>query len=240
MIDYIIVDDEPLARDGMELNCNQVPYLNHCGSFANAIQAHGYINENHVDLIFLDIEMPGISGLDFIKTLVTKPQIILTTAYPQYALESYELEVADYLVKPIRFDRFLKAVNKAHEYIELLKQPESVIDNYENTFIYIKSDRQYVKVYYEDILFIKGMKDYVMISTTKDKYMTAMNIKTILAQLPKNLFARISKSYIVQIKQIAKVGTDAVFLSNNDEISLGPSYKEDFINKYVLTNLVKR
>lgn len=240
MIDYIIVDDEPLARDGMELNCNQVPYLKHCGSFANAIQAHGYINENHVDLIFLDIEMPGISGLDFIKTLVTKHQIILTTAYPQYALESYELEVVDYLVKPIRFERFLKAVNKAHEYIELIKQPKSVINNYENSYIYIKSDRDYVKVYYEDILYIKGMKDYVMIFTTKDKYMTAMNIKTILAQLPKNLFARISKSYIVQIKQIAKVGTDDIFLSNDDEISLGPSYKEDFINKYVLTNLVKR
>ncbi|MDA8692744.1 LytTR family DNA-binding domain-containing protein [Saprospiraceae bacterium] len=240
MIDYIIVDDEPLARDGMELNCNQVTYLNHCGTFENAMQAHGYINEHHVDLIFLDIEMPGITGLEFIKTLVTKPQIILTTAYPQYALESYELDVTDYLVKPIRFERFLKAVNKANEYINLQKEPSSVIDNYEETFMYIKSDRQYVKVYYEDVLFVKGMKDYVLIHTTGDKYMTAMNIKTILAQLPKELFARISKSYIVQIKQIAKVGNDAIFLSNDDEISLGPSYKEDFVNKYVLTNLVKR
>jgi DNA-binding LytR/AlgR family response regulator len=240
MINYIIVDDEPLARDGMELNCNQVPYLNHLGSFGNAIQANGFLNQNKVDLMYLDIEMPGISGLDFIKTLVHKPQIILTTAYPQYALESYELEVADYLVKPIRLERFLKSVNKVHEYINMINAPTSIIDNYEETFMYIKSDRQYIKVYYENILFIKGMKDYVLIQTTTDKYMTAMNIKTILAQLPKDLFARISKSYIVQIKHINKIGTDSLFLSGDIELSIGPAFKEDFINKYVLTNLVKR
>lgn len=240
MIDYIIVDDEPLAREGMELNCEQISYLNHMGSFANAIQAHSFMDDHKVDLIFLDIEMPGISGLDFIKTLTIKPQIVLTTAYPQYALESYELDVVDYLVKPIRFERFLKAINKVKENINLQKEPIAVIDNYEDTFMYIKSDRQYVKVYYENILFVKGMKDYVLIQTKKDKYMTAMNVKTILAQLPQDLFARVAKSYIVQIKHISKVATDSIFLSDNTELSLGPSYKEHFIANYVLTNLVKR
>jgi DNA-binding LytR/AlgR family response regulator len=240
MIDYIIVDDEPLAREGMELNCEQITYLNHMGSFGNAIQAHSFMNDHKIDLIFLDIEMPGISGLDFIKTLTNKPQIVLTTAYPQYALESYELDVIDYLVKPIRFERFLKAVNKVKENIHLQREQVAVIENYEDTFMYIKSDRQYVKVYYENILFVKGMKDYVLIQTIKDKYMTAMNVKTILAQLPPDLFARVAKSYIVQIKHISKVSVDSIFLSDDTELSLGPSYKEDFINNYVLTNLVKR
>jgi len=239
-IDYIIVDDEPLARDGIKLNADQIPYLNHVGSFGNAIQAHGYLSNHKVDLIFLDIEMPGITGLDFIKTLSIKYQIVLTTAYSQYALESYELGVTDYLVKPIRMERFIKACTKVSENLELLSQPVSDIENYEDSFMYIKSERQYVKVYYDKVLYIKGLKDYVVIvCNDNNKYMTAMNIKTIHKQLPKELFARIGKSYIVQIKQITKIGTDTIFLGDN-EVSLGPAYKEAFIQQYVLTNLVKR
>lgn len=236
---YIIVDDEPLAREGMMLNCERVPFLEHQGSFANAMEAANFLNENEVDLMFLDIEMPGLSGLDFIRSLKKAPQIILCTAYPQYALESYELDVTDYLVKPIKFERFFKAINKVKEYLVLAESVPSEIDTYGDSFMFIKADRQYVKIYYDDIQYIKGMKDYVVIHTTKGKYMTAMNVKTIKSQLPDQLFARTSKSYILQIKKISRIGVDTIYL-DDFELPLGPSYKEGFVNDYVKTNLVSR
>jgi len=239
MIKYIIVDDEPLAREGIQLNCDKIPYLERLGSFSNAIQANDFLSSNKVDLMFLDIEMPGLSGLDFIRSLKVKPHIILTTAYPQYALESYELDVIDYLVKPIRFDRFFKATNKVQEYMELSTLPQSDIDKYEESFMFIKSDRQFVKVFYDQVHYIKGMKDYVVIHTDSKKYMTSMNVKTIMKQLPSDQFARISKSYIIQIKNIKSIGTDTIY-TDNHELPLGPSYKEDFINRFVKTNLVSR
>jgi len=239
MIRYIIVDDEPLAREGMKLNCDQMPVLEHVGDFANAIVASEYLAKHEVDLIFLDIEMPGLNGLDFLRTLNSSPHIILCTAYPQYALESYELDVIDYLVKPIKFERFFKAVNKVVEYNNLSNQSKVEVDNYEETFMYIKSDRQYVKLFYDDVVYIKGMKDYVVIHCKQKNYMTSMNVKTILSQLPAELFARISKSYIVQVKQIRSVGTDTIY-TENKELPLGPSYKEAFVDKYIKGNLVSR
>ena len=239
MIKYLIVDDEYLAREGMQINCDQVPFLEKVGEFENAMLASDFLAKNEVDLIFLDIEMPGLTGLEFIKSLTKKPHIILCTAYPQYALESYELDVIDYLVKPIKFDRFYKAVVKVRDYISMNNQPSVDIDEYQDTFMFIKTDRQYVKVFYEDIHYIKGMKDYVVIHTTDKKYMTAMNVKTILSQLPPLYFARISKSYIIQIRQIRSIGTDTIY-TDNHELPLGPSYKENFIEKYVKTNLVSR
>jgi len=239
MIKYIIVDDEPLARDGMRINCDQVPFLECLGEFPNALLASDFLRQNKVDLIFLDIEMPGLNGLEFIRGMSHKPHIILCTAYPQYALESYELDVIDYLVKPIKFDRFFKAINKVKDYLDLDAVPRSDIDDYQDSFMYIKSERQYVKVFYDDVVFIKGMKDYVVIHTNTEKYMTSMNVKTILSQLPEELFARISKSYIIQIKNIKSIDVDTIY-TDTIELPLGPSYKEDFISRYVKTNLVSR
>jgi len=239
MIDYIIVDDEPLAREGMQLNCDKISYLNKVGEFPNAIQATEFISSHKVDLVFLDIEMPGLNGLDFIRTLRQNPHFILCTAYPQYALESYELEVIDYLVKPIKFDRFLKAVSKVKDYIELAQATQSKIDEYQESFMYIKSNRQYVKVFYDDVIYIKGMKDYVVVHTKDSKYMTSMNVKTILAQLPPEQFARVSKSYIIQIKNILSIGVDTIYTKDH-ELPLGPSFKEAFIERFVKTNLISR
>lgn len=239
MIKYIIVDDEPLAREGMSLNCEQVPFLDPKGSFPNAIEAAEFLNKNPIDLMFLDIEMPGLSGLEFIRSLKNAPQIILCTAYPQYALESYELDVTDYLVKPIKFERFFKAVNKVRDYMNLNTGLPSTIDDYGDSYMFIKSDRQFVKIYYDDVLYIKGMKDYVVIHTTKGKFMTAMNVKTILGQLPKNLFARTSKSFVLQVKKITSISVDTIYMEEL-ELPLGPSYKEAFIKDFVNTNLVSR
>jgi len=236
----IIVDDEPLARQGMEINVNDLSYLQLVGQFSSGIAAAEYVMNNEVDLIFLDIEMPGLNGLEFIRSLNQKPIIILTTAYPQYALEAFELDVLDYLVKPIRFDRFFKAVSKARDLYELKNQPvaELTVDP-KDAFMYIKADRKIIKLFFNEISFIKGMKDYVIVHSKQGKYMTAMNIKTINAQLPDDIFARVSKSYVINVNLIKSIEQDIIDL-NGDEIPLGNSYKKDFLASYIKGNLVDR
>ncbi|MEM9916769.1 MAG: LytTR family DNA-binding domain-containing protein [Bacteroidota bacterium] len=235
----IIVDDEPLAREGIELNIQDISSLELVGQFENPIKANDYLNNHPVDLIFLDVEMPGMTGLEFIRSLKTKPLIILTTAYPDYALEGFELDVVDYLVKPIRLNRFVKAVNKAKEIYDLHQQKSNTVESISNDFIYIKSERKYIRIFFKDIKYIKGLKDYVMLYTTKEKVMTAMNIKTINSQLPSAIFVRISKSYIININYINAVEQDFIQL-DGEEIPLGKTYKEEFINNYIKSNLIKR
>src|SRR5215213_8104763 len=148
----IIVDDEPLARQGMELNISTIASLKLLDSFSNALAANDFLRKQPVDLMFLDINMPELSGLDFLKSLRNAPLVIFTTAYPQYALESYELDAIDYLVKPIRIERFLKAVNKAENHLRLLQQDNSNnhIEKIEEDFVYIKADRKFFKIYFKD------------------------------------------------------------------------------------------
>src|ERR1043165_4155339 len=153
----IIVDDEPLARQGMELNIANVASLQLLGSFSNALAASDFLRKEKVDLMFLDINMPELSGLDFLKSLRDAPLVIFTTAYPQYALESYELDAIDYLVKPIRIERFLKAVNKAENHLRLLQQEanNNQVEKIEDDFVFIKADRKYFKIYFRDINYIE-------------------------------------------------------------------------------------
>ena len=235
----IIVDDEPLAREGIELNVQDVQYLDLVGQFSNAMAANDFLSKNEVDLMFLDIQMPGLTGLDFIRTLKKKPLIILTTAYPEFALEGFELDVVDYLVKPIRLQRFIKATNKAKEIFDLYQSAKHTEASVEEEFIYIKSERKYIRLFFNDIKYIKGLKDYVMIYSKKEKMMTAMNIKTINSHLPAHTFVRVSKSHIININFINAVELDFIHL-DGEEIPLGRTYKEHFINNYIKTNLVKR
>lgn len=201
MIKCIIVDDEPLAREGMRMNIEELDNLELVGEFASAAEASKFLLKNKVDLMFLDVEMPGTNGIDFLKNLDNPPMVILTTAYPQYAVEAYELDVVDYLVKPIKFERFVRSVAKADEIMKMSASP-CIFDAYEDKFIFIKSERKYVKVNFDDLLFIEGLKDYVIIHATHGKYMTAMNVKTIFNKLPENTFFRVSKSYIVNVNHI--------------------------------------
>ncbi len=234
----IIVDDESLARQGIELHVNDTPFLEIVGQFENAMLASDFLSNNEVNLIFLDIEMPGLNGLDFLRALKGDYFVILTTAYPQFALEAFELQVVDYLVKPISFQRFHKSVTKAKEFWELSKQ-QSEVESIEDDFVYIKSDRKYVKLFFKDIKYIKGLKDYVMIHTDVKKYATAMNVKTILAQLPSDIYARVSKSYIININRIQSIEVDSIYV-DGEEIPLGMSYKEAFLREYVQGRLLKR
>jgi DNA-binding LytR/AlgR family response regulator len=239
----IVIDDEPLAREGMQLHIKEVQFLDSIGEFGNSIAANNFLSTNDVDLMFLDIEMPGMSGLDFLRSLNKRPLVIITTAYPQFALSGFELNVIDYLLKPIRLDHFIKAVNKAKEYYDFQHlATKTTVEAIAHDYIYIKSERKFIKLYFRDILFIKGLKDYVTIYSGKDKIMTAMNIKTIHEQLPVAMFARVSKSHIINIDCIASIDQETIQLKGvpNEEIPLGDTYREDFMTRYVKTNLVQR
>jgi DNA-binding LytR/AlgR family response regulator len=237
----IIVDDEPLARQGMEINIASASFLQLTGSFSNALAASDFLRQSNVDLMFLDINMPELSGLDFLKSLRDAPMVIFTTAYPQYALESYELDALDYLVKPIRIERFLKAVNKAENHLRLLQQEgnNNQVERIEDDFVFIKADRKYFKIYFKDILYIEGLKDYVIIYTKESKIITSMNIKTIASQLPSAIFARVSKSYIVNTLHISSFDNELIYIHNN-EIPLGQAFKDDFLKQYIDGKIVRK
>ncbi|HAS47599.1 MAG TPA: DNA-binding response regulator [Microscillaceae bacterium] len=254
----IIVDDEPLAREGMKLNVQELPSLELVGTFENAMQANDFLSKNEVDLMFLDIQMPEVTGLDFLKTLnLSKPPfVILTTAYPQFALEGYALDVIDYLVKPISMERFIKAVNKVDYYYKLREQaanetpepaPKAPVndspvgsDNADvEDYIFIRADRKYMKVFFREINYVEGLKDYVIVYTDTQKIVTAMNIKTIEGQLPSNIFVRVSKSYIINLQHIKAVDNNFVMIKDK-EIPIGKAFKDNFLNNVVNKRLLKR
>lgn len=237
MIKCIIVDDEPLAREGMRMNIEELDNLELVGEFASAAEASKFLLKNKVDLMFLDVEMPGTTGIDFLKNLDNPPMVILTTAYPQYAVEAYELDVVDYLVKPIKFERFVRSVAKADEIMKMSASP-CIFDAYEDKFIFIKSERKYVKVNFDDLLFIEGLKDYVIIHATHGKYMTAMNVKTIFNKLPENTFFRVSKSYIVNVNHIDDIDGAYINIKGN-QVPIGRSYRDSFVD-YINTRLLRR
>lgn len=237
MIKCIIVDDEPLAREGMRMNVEELENLELVGEFGNATDASKFLLKNKVDLMFLDVEMPGTNGLDFLKSLTNPPMVILTTAYPQYAVEAYELDVVDYLVKPIKFERFVRSIAKAEEVMKLSEAP-SVLDAVEDNFIFIKSERKYVKIKFDELLFIEGLKDYVIIHATHGKYMTAMNVKTIYNKLPESIFFRVSKSYIVNVNHIDDIDGAYINIKGN-QVPIGRSYRDTFVD-YINSRLLRR
>lgn len=237
----LIIDDEPLARQGLEIALKNIPSLTLAGSFSSAIEASIYLQQNNVDLIFLDINMPEMNGMDFVKSMVNKPLIIFVTAYPQYALESYELDAVDYLVKPIRLERLLKAINKAESYLKLLipTQEANVFEGVGFDYVFVKADRKFTKIYFKDILYIEGLKDYVVIKMANKKVITAMNIKTVAAQLPEKIFVRINKSFIINLENIDAVDSFYVYIQE-EEIPIGESFKTEFLNKYIVDKTISR
>ena len=234
----IIIDDEPIAREGIRLLAQNVPSLAILSEFGNPLMAQEFIfSHKDLDIIFLDVEMPGLTGIEYLKAMPPHCHVILTTAYPQYAIEAFELNVTDYLLKPIRLERFLKAVNRVKELRELEKHELEI--NTQEEHIYIKSDRKFIKLSLSQITYIKGLKDYVIIHTADAKYMTAMNVGTIHRQLPEETFARVSKSYIINVNFVKSIDVDSIDLAGH-EIPLGNSYKESFLSRFVKKNLIKR
>lgn len=227
----IIVDDEPIARKGIARQVEQIAQLELLDSFNSGEAALDFLKTTEVDLIFLDIQMPGMNGIELARILPKQTLIIFTTAYSEYALDSYEVDAIDYLVKPIDPAKFRKAVNKAITYHALLMdEEEKRVENVEEDFIFVKSDRRFFKVNFKDVLFIEGLKDYVIIQMDNQRVITRMNIKTIHDLLPKKLFLRINKSYIVNKSRIESFNNNDVFIKTH-EIAIGNSYRDDFFKE---------
>jgi len=203
-INCIIVDDEPLARKGLKEYINDVDFLNLVGEFDNAVKATDILSKENVLLLFLDIQMPKITGLDFFRSLKQAPPVIFTTAYPQYALEGFDVNALDYLVKPISFDRFLKAALKAKEYYEIRKENEAKTTSNEEYF-FVKADNKLVKIFFNEILFVEALQNYVTIHTATKKYITYLTFKSVEEYLPQGAFIKTHKSYIVSAAKIDSI-----------------------------------
>ena len=193
----IIVDDEPLARKILKKYVDDLPYLECAAECKDAVEALAFLQKQTVDLILLDINMPKISGIEFARSLRNKPMIIFTTAYPEYAVEGFELEAIDYLVKPIEFDRFLTAINKCLDFTNR-NTPEASAE-----YLFIKSDRKYIKVHYKDLLFVQAYGDYIKIFTKDKTLLSKDRLANMAESLPKNTFIKVHRSYIVNVNAIS-------------------------------------
>lgn len=231
----IIVDDEPLAIEIVESYVARIEELELVGTFRNAIAAFTFVQQNHVDLIFLDIEMPKLSGIEFLKTLKHRPKVIITTAYRDYAIEGFELEVIDYLLKPIPFERFLKSVGKV-----LSSKPDAIAAPApvaQDSFIYFKVDKKMVKTKIADILYIESIKDYVKVRTEDKEIITQQKISYLDESLPRAQFLRVHRSFIVNLDRIdAYTATDVEI--SKFKVPIGRNYKNDVmkvLSKQVFT-----
>ncbi|MEN8116901.1 MAG: LytTR family DNA-binding domain-containing protein [Bacteroidota bacterium] len=226
----IIIDDEPLAQNVIKQYAQKLPNLNIVDTCNDAICAHRVIQEKEVDLLFLDINMPKLSGISFLKNLKNAPLVIFTTAYSEYALEGFELNAIDYLKKPFSFERFCKAFYRAEELL-LLKhssQAGSKTMETDNDFLFIKSNKKSVKIKFSEILFIEGLGDYIKIHLHDNKLVTNLSMKKILSLLPENKFYRTHKSYIISIDKIDAVEGNMVSI-NNTKLPIGNSYRQEFM-----------
>jgi two-component system, LytTR family, response regulator len=228
----IAVDDEPLALELLEDNIRQVPFLELVAGCQNAFEAMDILHEQHADLIFLDIQMPGITGVQFLKSIQgqsTSPMVIFITAYEQYALEGFELDVVDYLLKPVSFDRFLKASNKAFELFKL-RQQAPVPEITPSTHFFVNANYALVKIRYDEITYIEGLKDYVKIYLTSARHpvITRMTLKGIEQKLPSHEFMRVHKSYIVSLDKIQSVRNLKIHIGEAI-IPVGEQYVEEFM-----------
>lgn len=211
-IQTIVVEDEPLAREGLLSYIREVDFINVIRICEDALEANKVLASEKVDLMFLDIQMPKITGIDFLKSLKNPPMAIMTTAYPNFALQGYELDVLDYLIKPFPFDRFLKAANKARDYFEL-KSKSSHHEKSADDYFFVKCDYRYEKIHFKDILYVEGMENYIVIYTAAQKFVTLLRMKTIEETLPASDFMRIHKSFIVSVPAISSIDGNEVIVS---------------------------
>jgi two-component system LytT family response regulator len=227
MISCIAIDDEPLALKLLEDNISKVPYLQLVASCRNAFEAMKVLEEQKIDLIFIDIQMPGLTGLQFIGSLENKPLVIFITAYKQYALESYDLAVVDYLVKPVSLERFIKACNRAKELHELKTAKQQNIVAPQADYFFVNADYSQIKVLFNDIIWIEGLRDYIKIhlKSTNKPLLIRSNLKVLEEELPSSKFIRIHKSYFVSIESITAIRKNSLFIGDL-ELPIGETYRE--------------
>ncbi|UOE48652.1 LytTR family DNA-binding domain-containing protein [Mucilaginibacter sp. SMC90] len=236
MIRCLVVDDEPLALHILEDYISKMPFLQLVKATTNPIEALTMVQAAEVDLVFLDVQMPELTGIQFLKIANGKAKVILTTAYPQYALEGYELDVVDYLLKPIAFDRFFKSVQKAQGIIQpVVAKPQQVVvqaepvqqDDFSTDFIFVKTEHKIQKVYLHDIMFIEGLKDYISIFTSAERIITLQGMKKMEDALPEKHFVRVHKSYIVALNKIDSIERSRIQIGDKI-IPVGDTYRDEF------------
>lgn len=230
MIHCAIIDDEPYARDLLKDFISKIPDWSLVGSYSSALQALPVVSKQRVDVLFLDIQMPDLTGIDFLKSLDRKPMVIFTTAYAEYAIEGFELDVLDYLLKPFDFQRFLKAINKATQKLEKtpeVRTTEALQGSTDKEFIFLKDGTRLVKVDLGQILFIKGTREYVSVFTKDKKIMTLQTMKQLEQDLP-GQFVRVHNSFIVNLRAVETIEKDEIQISD-EIIPIGNTYKKGFL-----------
>lgn len=239
-IKCVIIDDEPLARKGLMEYVAEVDFLELAGEFEHPLKAMSRLNVGDIQLLFLDIHMPKLSGIELFKALPDPPPVIFTTAFPQFALEGFELNALDYLVKPISFERFLKAVLKSREYYEVRQKnaaegrPEDVKD-----YFFIKADSKLVKIRFDEILFVEALQNYVTIHTTDKKFITYLTFKAVEDYLPKDNFIKCHKSYIVAISKIKSIEGNTITIGSH-QVTVSRNCKDEVMERLMKGKILKR
>lgn len=234
----LIVDDEPVARKGVAEYVNEIDFLNLAGQCENAVKASAHLNQQAIDLVFLDIQMPKLSGIEFLKMLKNPPLVIFTTAYSEYALEGYSLDVVDYLMKPITFERFLKAAQKALE-IHLLRRAASQSGDTQADYFFVKCDSKFEKVFFQEVCYMEAMQNYSIIHTQSRKLITYITMTSLENQLPAKQFLKVHKSYIVSIPHIKAIEGNEIFIGEA-RIPISRNLKDEVINHILGNKLFKR
>ncbi|HTD99138.1 MAG TPA: LytTR family DNA-binding domain-containing protein [Mucilaginibacter sp.] len=226
-ITCIITDDEPFARKGLQGYIEKIDFLDLKGVCEDALQLSNLLQQQPVDLLFLDIQMPHITGVEFLRALRNPPKVIFTTAFEHYAIEGFELDVMDYLLKPISYDRFLKAAFKARDYFELREQPGNQAD-----YIFVKANSKLEKITFADILFIEGMENYVAIQLENKRIMTHTTIKSLLEKLPAKQFMQTHKSYIVAINKVDSIEGNILYVQKY-QVPIGRNSRDEVLGRIV-------
>lgn len=239
ILQCIIIDDEPLARTGLKEYIQDVEFLQLAGEFDNPMKAIDTLMQQKIDLIFLDIQMPRMTGLEFLKTLTQPPLVIFTTAYPQYAVEGFELNAIDYLLKPFSFERFWKAVIKAKSLKEPAAQAIAPGAGTEPDYFFIKSDNKLVKIKYDEILFIEALQNYVAVHTTEKKYITYLTFRSIEEYLPASRFVRTHKSFIVAAGKVESIEGNDIRIGQH-HIPISRTERETVLQQLLQNRLLKR
>ncbi|MCR9253399.1 MAG: LytTR family DNA-binding domain-containing protein [bacterium] len=225
----IAIDDEPLALRKVVDYIEKIPFLELVAQFDNGLEALAYLKQHNVDLIYLDIQMPDIKGTQLVSILKNKPQVVFTTAYDQYALEGYQLDATDYLLKPIAFDRFLESAQKALDRMAFVPTISENETEQNEGFLFVKTENKWRKVVINDILYIEGLKDYLSIYTTTERILTLQNFNSLLEKLSNDQFVRVHKSFVVAITQIQELEKSRVFI-NEKWIPVSDTYRTAFFN----------
>lgn len=230
MISCVVIDDEQPARELLEMHLSTLDNFMLVATFDNALDGFNFLQKNRIDLLFLDIQMPRFTGLELMRSLKVCPKVILTTAYREYAVEAYELDALDYLVKPITQERFMKAVSKFNYHANLPVEKAGSIHSFDEAYIFLKTGTEQTKIYLKDIRYVEGLKDFVKVHTSHKAFIASERLSYMEEKLPENKFARIHKSYIVSLEKIDVVHSEQVTIENIS-LPIGRVFKKHFLKK---------